>query len=511
MGIYEEMPGFWQSATFRVSMTTFHRKKARLSAKLLFQSTTIGLLAILIACLVSSCSSKDTCPKGRHRVGNRCVDDVTDMPDGGNTMMMMDAVDHTPVCDPFCKFVATDESGKPLLAPTMFGSAVALDDPYLAIGARQEENYKGAVYLYQRRTNGEWRFKQKLVAPDGTPLMDFGQSLVLDGDRLLVGGAWYDGAGIDSGVLYLYRKNKDGTFQFHQRIVGDDVGAFYYFGFSIALEGKLLAVGSPGRPASEQVAEIPGAVYLFDEQADGKFIGRKQAKIQATLADGTDDKLNDASFGWSLAWHNKRLVVGAMRHDNLAPNPADPPLDRSGVVYVFDANDKGEWVVTAKLLASDPQAGASFGDRVSLRDNLLLVAAPLWDSTLLDVGALYIFTKNSSGAGWTQVAKLVREETRAFARALVRDGTRALIGSHGMASQGAANAGGIFVYSVLASGTLKYSRFLGAPSPTMDDYYSAELALDGRYLVSASPYFHNVVEKNVGAVFIYDNLFSQEH
>lgn len=71
-----------------------------------------------------------------------------------------------------------------------FGSAVAVDGDTAVVAAPRETNAAGtnagAVYVY-RRDGGRWRHRQVLRAADGGSDAQFGSTIALDGDALLVG------------------------------------------------------------------------------------------------------------------------------------------------------------------------------------------------------------------------------------------------------------------------------------------------------------------------------------
>ena len=66
----------------------------------------------------------------------------------------------------------------------------------------------------------------------------------------------------------------------------------------------------------------------------------------------------------------------------------------AGAVYVFTRNTTGSgWVERVKLTTSNNVGNGQFGERVRIQDDTIAVSAPSDDS---NKGAVYIFTRNLS-------------------------------------------------------------------------------------------------------------------
>ena len=74
------------------------------------------------------------------------------------------------------------------MANDRFGSAVAVTGNYAIIGAFSHDSYKGAAYIFQRDSNGNWGTEvseetyrtetQKLLASDGNAYDNFANLLL---------------------------------------------------------------------------------------------------------------------------------------------------------------------------------------------------------------------------------------------------------------------------------------------------------------------------------------------
>jgi hypothetical protein len=82
------------------------------------------------------------------------------------------------------------------LTPPGFGSSVAIDGNVAVVGAAAgggmpEHGRPGAAYVFERQSNGTWRQVAKLLPlheePEGSGSSNFGTSLAIEGDVLVVG------------------------------------------------------------------------------------------------------------------------------------------------------------------------------------------------------------------------------------------------------------------------------------------------------------------------------------
>jgi meiotically up-regulated gene 157 (Mug157) protein len=110
-----------------------------------------------------------------------------------------------------------------------FGYSVAVSDNHIVVGAPEDDDagsQSGSVYVYNLDGTGE----QKITASDGAQNDQFGYSVAIQGDKIIVGAQGDDDAGNRSGAVYVY--NTDGTGE--QKIVASDATGDEYLGFSVA-------------------------------------------------------------------------------------------------------------------------------------------------------------------------------------------------------------------------------------------------------------------------------------
>ncbi|MDY0042297.1 MAG: FG-GAP repeat protein, partial [Desulforhabdus sp.] len=156
-----------------------------------------------------------------------------------------------------------------------FGRALAVQGSLLLVTARKESQNAsdvGGAYVYLFK-GGSWTFQQKLTASDPTSSAYFGQSVAVQGGLVAIGARNADPDA--AGAVYLFRQSGN-EWQEIAKVVPDDGNKNDNFGFSIAISGNLLVVGA--RRADTAEVEDTGAVYVYSLEGDSaNFVARLTA------------------------------------------------------------------------------------------------------------------------------------------------------------------------------------------------------------------------------------------
>jgi len=83
------------------------------------------------------------------------------------------------------------------------GVALSVDQDTAVVAAPSANNIKGAAYVFVRNAT-KWSQQAKLTASDGMIYDDFGRSVSLGGDTVVIGAPFGDGRVRDSGAAYVY-------------------------------------------------------------------------------------------------------------------------------------------------------------------------------------------------------------------------------------------------------------------------------------------------------------------
>lgn len=193
------------------------------------------------------------------------------------------------------KLVASDR-----FAGDGFGSALALDDSILLVGAPYEDQDTnglftrtdaGSAYVFERGPNG-WSQYQKLTDVDRVAGAHFGSSAAMEGHRLAVGAP--DG----TGRVVCYRRQNRRWFVTTARSQAAPASGF---GSWVALEGDFMAVGAPNAPGG-------GEIYLYSwPEAGGQPVLLKVYSAQNS----------EQLFGAAVALSGDLMLVGMPGTDQL--------------------------------------------------------------------------------------------------------------------------------------------------------------------------------------------------
>jgi hypothetical protein len=301
------------------------------------------------------------------------------------------------------------------VASAQFGTAVALEDTTLVVGAPEAgDPVSGRAYVFELE-GGTWMERQILLGAGGAPGDGFGSAVALSGTHLAVGAP--DAV---TGAIFTFDHNGSSWLPEDDFIPGDQADGF---GAALAVDDTTLAVGAP---RDDDEGESSGSVFLFTRSGS--------AWISSGKLTASDGAANDA-FGTALALAGGRLLVGA------------PFRGDVGGVYAFE----GTSFATERVIqADDSAAGDSFGLALAAAGDLVAVGASADDDGGTSVGSLYLFA--SDGDAWTQLDKLTDPEGAefdTFGSSMTLGADSLVVGAplHDRAG-GPANAGAAIVYSV---------------------------------------------------------------
>ncbi|HNT25348.1 MAG TPA: Ig-like domain-containing protein [Anaerolineales bacterium] len=367
-----------------------------------------------------------------------------------------------------------------------FGKAVAISGDTIAVGAPGEDGGmedpladSGAVYIYQRNLGGEdmWGEVTTVYAPDAQLADQFGTALALDGDTLVVGAPKRDdGSTEDSGAFYIFNRNLDGPDTWGFVIMQYQSGYWEQFGASLALDGGILVVGSPGYYSGS------GAVSVYYRNWGGPDMWGSVAPHLIASDGDMDDR-----FGESVAIQGDTIVVGAPLEDG----GDGSPLTDSGSAYVLGRNqgDPDAWGQVTILRASNAQAGDYFGQSVAINTDTIVVGAPGQDTDLenpmLDTGAAYVFNRSQGGVdAWVETRVLYASDTpfyAGFGWSLALFGNTLVVGAPELAISPYDRVGAAYVFNT--SGTWLEAASLQAGDAQADDLFGWTVDVDGDTLV----------------------------
>ena len=251
-----------------------------------------------------------------------------------------------------------------------FGVGVGISGDTLVVGANEDDdmgNQSGSAYVYVR-SGGVWTEQQKITASDGASGEEFGYSVSISGDTLVVGAYRSDDKGPGSGSAYVYVRS-GGVWTEQQKLIASDGAGSDKFGYSVSISGDTLVVGAF---LDDDDGTDSGSAYVY-VRSGGAWT--EQQKIIAS------DGASGEEFGTSVAISGDTVVVGADKDDDKGPT--------SGSAYVY-MRSGGVWAEKEKLTASDGANSDEFGTSVAISGDTVVVGANEDDDEGGDSGSAYV-------------------------------------------------------------------------------------------------------------------------
>lgn len=327
-----------------------------------------------------------------------------------------------------------------------FGRSVALNNKYAVVGANYESKDEnglnpidraGAAYIYKRDGSGNWLEIQKIVAPNREQSPGFGRSVAMYEDFIIVGA---------------------------ENNSSDENGDYY--------------------------KKNTGAAYIFKRNSSEQW-----EYVQKLV---TSDAASDDYFGRSLAISNGVIVVAApLKSGNGADGTGYNIFQ--GAIYVYEPDAFGTWNQVQKLVASDREARAQFGNSISMSESTIVVGALYEDKDehgedIADSpGAVYIFEKDPQGM-WNESQKLVssdRADGDYFGASVAVYGKDLVIGAFGedenaQGTMTALTAGAAYIFERDPQGTWVEVQKIVPKGRRSGDYFGSTVAISGnRILIGA--------------------------
>ncbi len=320
-----------------------------------------------------------------------------------------------------------------------FGISLAAENDVLVVGAPGEGasvSFSGVAHVY-RLIFGRWVFEQTLESANPGVGDEFGISVSVSGDRILIGANLDDETQPNAGAAYVFAFS-GGQWQLEQKLVVPGASPGDQLGFSVSISDDVALVGSP---FCNEGVTLGGCVYAF--RRAGAVWEFEQALVNP-FGQPAD------SLGFAVSVSGDVALVGSPGTDFIQQGALDVG---SALIYRFLL---GSWELTDVLLYSDssPSEGNKFGYSVSLAGNVALVGAPFDDDPLQDAGTASVFLND--GLGWVSQGVLRGSAVtflHRFGSSLDQDGALFAVGAPLDPAMGAV-AGSAYTFSGIFPGAV---------------------------------------------------------
>lgn len=304
-----------------------------------------------------------------------------------------------------------------------FGYSVCVSGDIIGVGARSERSnatgvngdqsdnslqFAGAAYAFAR-VGSLWTQQAYLKAPVAAAFTQFGASIAVSGETIVVGAPDSSDLQNFSGAADVFVRT--GTvWSAEAHLKASNPGAGDHFGDAVSISGESLVVGASREDSaatgvdgdeSSNGAPGSGAAYVFARSGTAWM---QEAYLKASAS------RDNNSFGLAVSLSGDKLVVGARNEDSPSTgvNASDLGFDApdSGAAYMF-LRQGSSWSQRMYLKASNTDPEDHFGSSVAISEGLIAVGATREDSnasgvdsnasnnSLENAGAVYTFTMGS--------------------------------------------------------------------------------------------------------------------
>jgi FG-GAP repeat len=373
-------------------------------------------------------------------------------------------------------------------AGDFFGNPVAIDGETVVVGARFDDGAAGAdqgsAYVFVR-SGGVWTQQQKLEASDAAAGDHFGVSVAIDGETVVVGAESDDGAGgAGQGSAYVFTRS-GGVWSQQQKLEASDAAGGDNLGHAAAISGETIVVGAQNDDGAAGFNQ--GSAYVFVRSGG---VWTQQQKLEAS------DPGSDDLFGESVAIAGETLVIGAESFSGAAGQD-------QGSAYVF-VRSGGVWTQQQKLEASDAAAGDRFGASVAIAGDTVVAGASSDDGAGgVDQGSAYVFTR--SGGVWSQQQKLEASDAAGndtFGISVGIAGETVVIGAQSDSGAAGAAQGSAYIFA-RSGGVWSQQQKLEPSDAAAFDLFGVSVAISGNTVVVGASLDDGAAGDAQGSAYIF--------
>lgn len=317
-----------------------------------------------------------------------------------------------------------------------FGKSLAVDGNKILVGSNRTSASSGssAVHVFSRDPSGFWKYDVAISADSFTGIPNpskrqFGYAIAISGNTVIISNPMHDGFSSDHrGSVYVLHLKDDAQWEIQPKPLGIE--------WNDAAHRP--AILRKGHEYGKSVALVGNTIMIgcpSDHSVEAVFVYTRDSSTnrwhfneRISLPEGMLQK----GFGESISLSsNAQLLVGAVRKDR--PNEL-------GAAYIFEKDVHSKWVFKQTLTGHPAKKGALFGSSVALMGNKAIVGAPSdtygrnFSERILSSAYFYAETD----MGWEYTARVTSPDGRLgdkFGTSIVLHSNQALISSPGLDSK----------------------------------------------------------------------------
>ncbi|MGY3791976.1 hypothetical protein [Aquimarina sp. 433] len=262
-----------------------------------------------------------------------------------------------------------------------FGERVAIDGNIAVTVSRSNGAAAGKVYVFINDGAGNWTQQTTLTASDGFAGDNFGSSIALQGNYLVVGASFQtNSSAVDTGAAYLFEYDGVGAWTEVAIFEPSDGSSGDRFGVSASIEGNLILIGS-------RDGCIGGCAYVYENDGTNTFT-YSETKLEPQV----QSNYSGARFGYDVLIKDGRAYVSGLRDYSAVGNAF------AGSVQIWDQANDGSWSRTHRLRGTE--SSESFGSSISVLGDYLAIGAYNYEASSTpeaDQGRVYVYKADSNG------------------------------------------------------------------------------------------------------------------
>ncbi len=369
-----------------------------------------------------------------------------------------------------------------------FGISVSISGNLVVVGAPGDNQVgvsSGSAYVFNATTGA---LVSTLVNPTPEGLDHFGDSVSISGELAVVRERANVGAPYDGSDAYVFNATT-GAVIATLSVPFPDIPVS--FGpFAIGISDNVVALGAYGLDAMSQLV---GKVYAYNAMTGAMMTILRNPTLQ----------VND-SFGNSVAISGNKVIAGAENEDYAAAN--------SGMAYTFACTDSCIPDTANKDYANpDLESGSHYGVSIGVAGDFMVVGARRDDSSgISNAGRCYIHVLGSSYiyqfGGGSIVAALDNPSAGVddlFGNSVAISSNHALVGAVGDNPAGIADAGEAYLYDLSYALPMKV---LTNPAPSAGDSFGASVGVSDSVAVIGTPADDPDGVNDAGTVYLFDSV-----
>ncbi len=271
----------------------------------------------------------------------------------------------------------------------------------------------GAVFVYDVAEDSQspGQLLMTFENPDQIVGDDFGRTMVIENDLLFIGAPSVEGGNLKTRHVYVFDLDSESpTYGEHVLTLSTPAGLeLQRFGMSIAVQGNLIAIGSPN------VNGADGTVNFYNGNRNSSEFGKLLKTVSAPL--------QAAGFGQALTFHQDKLYVGA---PGMFFNNND--IDSGGKVFELNADTASQDFgnILSEITASTDVGRDYFGYDLTVANDRLIIGAH-GDEPRDIKGKVVIIDIDQNSYQYKEILQEISDDTKNFGKSLFAEDNKLII------------------------------------------------------------------------------------